>query len=68
MEIVVQIQKIVRALYDKPNIVVFDESASSFDKKTENMIVESIVGLSEKISIIFVTHEINKSYTNFIIY
>jgi ATP-binding cassette, subfamily B, bacterial PglK len=56
-----QIQRIgiARALYDNPDIIVFDESTSSLDKKTENMIVETIVGLSEKISIIFVTHEIN---------
>ena len=53
-----QVQRIgiARALYDNPDILVFDESTNSLDKKTETKIIKTITNLSSELTIIFVTH------------
>ena len=53
-----QVQRIgiARALYDNPDILVFDESTNSLDKKTETKIIKTITNLSNELTIIFVTH------------
>lgn len=48
---------IARALYKKPQIILFDEATSALDKMTEKLLLESLVKLTEKQSIIFVTHK-----------
>ena len=48
---------IARALYKKPQIILFDEATSALDKITEKLLLESLVKLTEKQSIIFVTHK-----------
>lgn len=52
-----QIQRIgiARALYQKPNILVLDESTNSLDKKTEEEILQTIKQL--KITTIIITHD-----------
>ena len=53
-----QIQRvgIARSLYLSPNILICDEITSSLDKQTESNIVSCLKSLSDKITIIFVTH------------
>jgi ABC-type multidrug transport system fused ATPase/permease subunit len=48
---------IARALYKKPQIILFDEATSALDKMTEKLLLENLVKLTEKQSIIFVTHK-----------
>ena len=47
---------IARALYSNSEIIIFDESTSSLDEKTEAKIFENIKKLKESKTIIFVTH------------
>ena len=47
---------IARALYNKPELIVFDEPTSSLDETTEKKIIQIIEFLSKKISIILITH------------
>lgn len=53
-----QIQRIsiARALYKKPQILIFDEATASLDDLTENKIIETILQLKNDSIIIFVTH------------
>jgi ABC-type bacteriocin/lantibiotic exporter with double-glycine peptidase domain len=52
---------IARALYIKPQILVFDESTNALDAKTEIDILQSINNLNIKygITILFVTHKLD---------
>ena len=58
-----QIQRIsiARALYNSPEIIIFDEATNSLDEKTENNIVKEIFNLKRKCTIFLVTH--NKNLT-----
>lgn len=53
-----QIQRIsiARALYKKPQILIFDEATASLDDLTENKIIETILQLKNESIIIFITH------------
>ena len=54
---------IARAIYSNSEIIIFDESTSSLDEKTEAEIFENIKKLKENKTIIFVTHrKIVKEY------
>ena len=50
---------IARALYIKPDVIIFDEATTSLDKATEKKIIEIVKILCRKISIILVTHDPN---------
>lgn len=50
---------IARALYNKPEVLIFDESTSALDITTENNILASIALLKRKKTIIFITHREN---------
>jgi ABC-type bacteriocin/lantibiotic exporter with double-glycine peptidase domain len=50
---------IARALYKDYNYLIFDESTSSLDKKTELSILKTIIDLKKIKTIIFVSHDLN---------
>lgn len=56
---------LARALYFKPDILILDEPTSGLDKKNEEQIIETIIKLSNKITIIMSTHKINSLEGNF---
>ena len=58
-----QIQRIsiARALYNSPEILVFDEATNSLDENTEKNIINEILSLKDKCTIFLVTH--NKKLT-----
>ena len=58
-----QIQRIsiARALYNSPEILIFDEATNSLDEKTEESIINEIFNLKGKCTIFLVTH--NKNLT-----
>jgi ABC-type bacteriocin/lantibiotic exporter with double-glycine peptidase domain len=47
---------IARALYKKPDIIIFDEATSALDKKSEKEILETISNLKDKVTVIIVSH------------
>lgn len=54
---------IARALFNDPDIIIFDEATSSLDPKTEEKIINEINDLKAHKTIIFVTHR-NKALKN----
>ena len=49
---------ILLALLSKPKILICDEITSGLDNKIKQKIINLLLGLDEKISIIFITHDI----------
>ena len=49
---------IARVLYKNPSIVIFDEATSQLDVPTEKLVFNSIKELSEKITVIIITHRV----------
>ena len=47
---------IARALYKNSEVIIFDESTSALDKKTESLIFETINNLPKNITIIIISH------------
>ena len=47
---------IARALYNDPDILVFDEATSSLDLDTEKRVLETLIELKKNKTIIFITH------------
>ena len=52
---------IARALYNQPNILIFDEATNALDEETEKKIIKEIFEKEDKKTIIFVSH-ISKIY------
>ena len=50
---------IARALYNDPDILIFDEATSSLDLETEKRILETLIKIKKNKTIIFVTHRIS---------
>jgi len=50
---------LARALYFSPDILLLDEPTSALDKYNENKIIETIVKLSKKLTVIMATHKID---------
>ena len=48
---------IARALYNDPSILIFDESTSALDAKTENNLLDSIYNLKNKKTLIIISHK-----------
>jgi len=55
-----QIQRIgiARALYNDRKVLILDEATSALDDKTQNMIMEAIQKLKNKITIILISHRL----------
>ena len=49
---------IARALYNNPNVLIFDESTNSLDNLTEQVIIEALNNLSSQVTIIIISHRI----------
>lgn len=49
---------IARALYKKPEVLILDESTSALDSKSEEVIIEMIKRLSNKLTLIIVAHRL----------
>lgn len=50
---------IARALYRRPQVIVFDEATSALDNETEDRIASTIRSLSGEITTIFVAHRLS---------
>ncbi|MAL65541.1 MAG: hypothetical protein CMF94_05505 [Candidatus Marinimicrobia bacterium] len=50
---------VARALYRNPDIIIFDESTSSLDLKTEEKFIEDIYKIFKDKTIIFISHKIS---------
>jgi ABC-type multidrug transport system fused ATPase/permease subunit len=49
---------IARALYRRSEILIFDEATSALDLETESQIIDSILGIENKITIVMIAHRI----------
>lgn len=49
---------ILRALYNNPQILIFDESSSALDQKNEEIFINSIMEFKSKKTVIFITHKL----------
>ena len=50
---------IARALYSRPQFIIFDESTSSLDKVTSDLINETINDLGRSVTVLVITHRIS---------
>ena len=50
---------IARALYHRPELVVFDEATSSLDNLTEKKVMEAIYNTKNKITKILIAHRLS---------
>ena len=50
---------IARALYNNPNLIIFDEATNSLDNMTENNVMNAIDKLNKKSTIIIVAHRLS---------
>ncbi len=50
---------IARALFTKPELIVFDEATSALDGQTENEVSQSIKSLQGKVTIIMIAHRLS---------
>lgn len=48
---------ILRALYNDPEILIFDESSSALDEKNEEIFLNLIMEFKSKKTVIFITHK-----------
>ena len=45
-----------RALYNNPQILIFEEATSALDEKTEELVMNTIYSLNESITLILISH------------
>jgi ABC-type multidrug transport system fused ATPase/permease subunit len=50
---------IARALYLKPKVLILDEATNALDNLTEKNLIEAIFNLSDKTTLILITHRLN---------
>ncbi|MEQ9091312.1 MAG: peptidase domain-containing ABC transporter [Balneola sp.] len=56
-----QLVALARALYQKPELLLLDEATSAMDRNTEQKILQLLMSLKEKMSIILVTHRVQSA-------
>lgn len=49
---------IARALYHRPQVLIFDEATSALDNLTEQAVMEAVSNLSQEITIIIIAHRL----------
>lgn len=54
-----QMIALMRALYQKPKILLLDEFTSAMDRKTEQFVLELLQKLKEETTIIFISHRLH---------
>lgn len=50
---------IARALYSKPQLIVFDEATSALDNITERAVMDAIKNISKEATVIIIAHKLN---------
>lgn len=50
---------IARALYHKPQVIIFDEATSALDYQTEKVVMDAVNNLSKNATIILIAHRLN---------
>ena len=50
---------LARTLYLEPEVIIFDESTSSLDKKSERDFIENILELKNEKILLFISHDQN---------
>ena len=50
---------IARALYHKPQLLIFDEATSALDNQTEHAVMEAVNNIGKNITIILIAHRLN---------
>ena len=50
---------IARALYHRPQLLIFDEATSALDNQTEHAVMEAVNNIGKNITIILIAHRLN---------
>ncbi len=50
---------IARALYSNPQVLILDESTSSLDITTEKYIIDELLNIKKKVTVIFISHRLS---------
>ena len=50
---------IARALFNEPSFLIFDEATNSLDKETEKEILNLLISLKRKITLLLISHDKN---------
>ena len=59
---------IARAIYKKPQILIMDEPTSGLDSENEGKLIDNILSLSKDITLIMISHNIDRSKGKFDVY
>mgnify|MGYP006098639485 FL=1 len=59
---------IARAIYKKPKILIMDEPASGLDLENEIHLIENILSISKDITLIMISHNIDRHKGKFDVY
>ncbi len=50
---------IARAMYHNPSLLILDEATSALDNQTEEIVMDSIISLSKRITIVLIAHRLD---------